>query len=91
MVWRGERSLVIGARAQSLQLRRDVGDLGGVVMMLNNLGAIAEERRNDQRALTLFGEALDDAIFEHGASNTRVAASQKGLRLCEVTQLLMRA
>ncbi len=70
MVWRDEGSLVIDAFAQSLQLRRDVGDLGGVVVMLNNLGAIAEERCNDQHVLTLFGEALEGAIFEHGASNT---------------------
>jgi tetratricopeptide (TPR) repeat protein len=43
---------------QSLRIRREIGDLVGVVTTLNNLGTIAQDQRDDSRALSLFQEAL---------------------------------
>jgi tetratricopeptide (TPR) repeat protein len=57
----GEFKQALEAFEQSLTIRREIGDLIGVVTTLNNLGTIAQDQQDFERALLLFEEALDVA------------------------------
>ncbi|MEJ7729778.1 MAG: tetratricopeptide repeat protein [Polyangiaceae bacterium] len=44
---------------QALVIRREIGDLVGVIATLDNLGAVAQDQRDLDRALALFEEAIE--------------------------------
>jgi hypothetical protein len=50
----GEFKQALEAFEQSLTIRREIGDLIGVVTTLNNLGTIAQDQQDFERALLLF-------------------------------------
>ncbi len=45
----------------ALTIRREIGDPLGIVQSLNNLGQLAQDQENGQKALELFREAYDVA------------------------------
>jgi len=54
----GEFKQALEAFDQALKIRREIGDLIGVVVTLNNLATVAQDQREDEQALRMFEEAL---------------------------------
>jgi tetratricopeptide (TPR) repeat protein len=46
---------------QALAIRKEIGDLVGVAISLNNLGTVAQDQRDDVHALAIFKEAYEVA------------------------------